>query len=45
MEAPKKLQLFQTLFGGFGVKQIIVSLSFLFLLTNIGLNFDENVFE
>ena len=30
---------------GFGVKQIIDSLSFLFLLTYIGLNFNEKVLE
>ena len=30
---------------GFGVKHIIDSLSFLFLLTHIGLNFNEKVLE
>ena len=42
MEATKKRQLFRKSFWlGFGVKQIIDSLSFLFLLTQIGLNFNE----
>ena len=46
MEAVKKLQLFQKFFGlGLGVKQIIDSLSFLFLLTYIGLNFNEKMLE
>ena len=46
MDARKKLQLFQKSFGlGFNVKQIIDSLLFLFLLTHIGLNFNEKVLE
>ena len=37
----KKLQLFRIFWLGFSVKQIIDSLSFLFLLTNFGMNFNE----
>ena len=41
MEAIKKLQIFRKSFGlGFIVKQIIDSLSFLFLLAHIGLDFN-----
>ena len=48
MDAIKKLKLFQNFeifSAGFGVKQIIDTLSFLFLLTDIVLNFNEKVLE
>ena len=46
MEAIRKLQLFWKCFWlGLGVKKIIDSLSFLFLLTHIGINFNEKVLE
>ena len=46
MEALKKRQLFQKYFYlDFGVKQNIDSLWFLFLLTHVGLNFNEKVLE
>ena len=50
METIKKLQLFRKISGsgggpGFGVKKVIDSLSFLSLLTHIGLNFNEKVVE
>ena len=44
MEAIKETLIISIFFGGglgLGVKQIINSLSFLFLLTHIGLNFYE----
>ena len=46
METMKKFELFRKSFWlGFGVKQIIYSLSFLFLLTHIGLSLNEKVLE
>ena len=47
MQVIKKLQLFWKFFFwlGFDIKQIIDSLLFLFLLTHIGLSFNEKMYE
>ena len=46
MEARKEVQLFWNFFWhGFDIKQVIDTLLFLFLLTHIGLYFNEKALE